>query len=118
MPIPITILSDTLEQQNLQMSFYGVRDLQMHIASGPFQFQGLHITSIRECQWEHLKYKATTDEFNSIAFYCRTFDSKLIADEDNDPDLSLQPVGARPIVLNPVEHLIQLRQKSSNNAHG
>ena len=53
--LTMEFLSDTLENQNLHVSFYGIKDLQIHIALNHLQFQELQIVSIKDYQWEGLK---------------------------------------------------------------
>ena len=80
----IELLSDTLEAQNLHLSFYGVKDLQIHIGLDYIQFQEFQITPIRNYQWEGLKYQVTNSDTNRLSFFCRSFVAEVVADKNKE----------------------------------
>lgn len=74
----IELLSDTFEKQNLRLSFYGVKDLQLHIALEYIQLQEIQITPMNDYQWEGLKYRVLSNDANRLAFFCRSFIAELV----------------------------------------
>jgi hypothetical protein len=63
------------DTQSLHIVFRRVQDLKMHFPGGHRQVF-LEITSIRDYQWEGLRYHVV-DEEPQLSFYCRDFEAKL-----------------------------------------
>lgn len=86
----IELLSDTLEKQNLRLLFYGVKDLQVHIALDYIEFEDLQIVSIRDSQWENLKYEVRSGGANKLSFFCQHFAAELVMDEVEEKGSDLE----------------------------
>lgn len=65
------------DSRRLRLTFEGVRNLTT-------AFQGftllprIAIRSIRDYQWEHLKYEVKDEEGNTFSFFCRDFQAQII----------------------------------------
>jgi hypothetical protein len=82
--LEMELLSDTLEAQNLRLSFYGIKDLQIHLSLDYIQFQEIQIVTISDYQWEGLKYQVIHSKPNELSFFCRSFSAKVITDTDRE----------------------------------
>lgn len=80
----VELLSDMLENQNLRLSFYGVKDLQIHIARDYVQLPDLQVIPIHGSQLEGLRYQVTSIDANKLSFFCQNFAAKIVANKDEE----------------------------------
>ncbi len=80
--VRIDLLSNTYGG-NLQITFRGVRNLQLSIEGSNLQFSGgLKITSFREAQWENMRYSAEEQEGKQFSLLCRSFEAHVVEREN------------------------------------
>ncbi len=68
--------NEDADSQRLYLSFENVSELKIN-SRGFFQIPLLEIVSIRDSQWEGLKYRVADTEENQLSFYCRRFDASI-----------------------------------------
>ncbi len=64
------------DPRRLHLSFFDVNDLKVN-AQGFVQVPLLEIVSIKEYQWENLKYRVEDAEGNQLSFYCKKFTANI-----------------------------------------
>lgn len=73
--LTVELLSDEDESRELYLLFYGIQQLKVNIERNYIQMN-IEITSMRESQWEDLKYFVKAED-NQLSFYCKRFETKL-----------------------------------------
>lgn len=63
--------------RRLHLSFHHVSELKMH-PHGFIQISFLEITSIKDYQWENLKYRVHDAEGDQLSFYCHQFEVNVV----------------------------------------
>lgn len=63
--------------RRLHLSFHNVSELKIQ-PPGCIQIPFLEITSIKDYQWENLKYRVHDAEGNQLSFYCNQFEVNVI----------------------------------------
>jgi hypothetical protein len=74
--LTLELLSDEDKIGELHLLFFGVQQLKMNIERDYLQMK-IEISSMREAQWEHLKYFIKAED-NQLSFYCKRFEIKLV----------------------------------------
>ena len=64
------------DRERLHLVFFGVTDLKFS-GTGLVVFPLLEIFSIRDFQWERLKYRVKEIENGELSFYCESFTATL-----------------------------------------
>ena len=65
------------DSRRLRLTFEGVRDLKT-IFQGFTLLPSIVIRSIRDYQWEQLRYEVKDADGNSFTFFCRRFQAQII----------------------------------------
>lgn len=69
------------DPRRLHLSFENVIDFKFN-PNGFVEISLLEILSIREKQWENLKYRVVDTEENQLSFYCKQFEVEIMHKED------------------------------------
>jgi hypothetical protein len=69
------------DPRQLHLSFENVIDLKFN-PSDFIEISLLEILSIREYQWEKLRYRVVDTEGNQLSFYCKQFEVEIVNKED------------------------------------
>lgn len=65
------------DRRRLVLSFRGVERIHLIPQSSMVQFLMLEIRSIRDRQWENLKYEVKEKEEETISFYCESYEASI-----------------------------------------
>ena len=68
---------EAMDRRRLVLSFSGVEELQVTPHASLIQFLMLEIRSIRDRQWENLKYEVKETEEDTLSFYCASFEANI-----------------------------------------
>jgi hypothetical protein len=68
---------EAADRRRLVLSFSGVEELQVTPHASLIQFLMLEIRSIRDRQWENLKYEVKETEEDTLSFYCASFEANI-----------------------------------------
>ena len=68
---------EVTDRRRLVLTFSGVEELQVTPHASLIQFLMLDIKSIRDRQWDYLKYEVKETEEDTLSFYCESFESRI-----------------------------------------